>query len=180
MRLKVCSLIGMADVRDAKTRNTLVDQHAGYRDRLLVLQCVRVNVFSKVIDDCQYVSVSTLRARKRANNVHGHEFKWRSRVDRSNFSAVARFRLLPISSRAFFTPVLDVFTDLQPVKPLFEFVDSLLNSEVASRRKAVCKFDDLLARCPRDHCFKRRFGSSLTSVRRHSTPSVTVGSSNRA
>ena len=72
MRLEVCSLIGMNDVWDAETRNKLVDEYAGYRDSHLVLQCVPLNVFSKLIDDCQNISVSKLRARKRANNVHGH------------------------------------------------------------------------------------------------------------
>ena len=113
----------MSDVREAETRNKLVDEYAGYGDCLLVLQCVRLNVLGEVIDDCQNVSVSTLRARKRTNDVHGHAFKWRSRVDRSKCSAVARVSFVPIASRAFLTPVLDVFTDLQPVKPFFEFFD---------------------------------------------------------
>ena len=163
MRLEVRSLIGMNDVWDAETRNILIDEHAGYRDRLLVLQCVRLNVFSKVIDDCQNVSVSTLRAGKRANDVHGHAFKWRSRVDRSKCSAVARVSFVPVASRAFLTPVLDLFIDLQPVKPLFELVDCRLTSEVASTSRAVCELDDLLARCPRDNCFKRRFRSIVDS-----------------
>ena len=67
MRFKVCSLIGMNDVRYAKTGNELVDEYESYCDCLLVLQCVRLNVFGKVIDDGQNISVSTLRARKRAN-----------------------------------------------------------------------------------------------------------------
>ena len=121
MRLEVRSLDGMNDVRNSETPNKLVDEHASYRDCLLVLQCVRLDVFGKVIDDCQNVSVSTLRARKRSNNVHCHAIKWRSRVNRNMCSAVARVSFVPIASRAFLTPVLDVFTDLKPVKTLFEF-----------------------------------------------------------
>ena len=110
MRLKVRSLFGMNDVRDAKSRNELIDEHTGYRDCLMVLQCVRLNVFGEMIDDCQNVWVSTLRSRKRANDVHGKTFKWRSREDRSKYSAVARVSFVPIASRAFFTPFLNVLT----------------------------------------------------------------------
>ena len=117
----------------------------------------------KVIDDCQNVSVSTLRAWKRAKIVHCHAFKWRSRVDRSKCSAVPRVSIVPITSITFITPVLYVFTDLQPVKPFFEFFDCLSNSEVAYSSKAVYELDDFLARCPRDHCFQRRFRSIVYS-----------------
>ena len=142
LRLKICTLIGMNDVRDTETRNKLVDKHAGYRDSLLILQCGRLNVFSKIIDDCQNVSVSTLHARKRANDVHVHAFKWRFRAYRSKCFAVARVSFVPIASRAFLTPVINVFTDLQTVKTLSECVNSRLNFKVSSRARAVCELDD--------------------------------------
>ena len=112
MGLIVGSLIGMKDVGDTTTRFELVDNHAGYRDCLLVLQCLRLKVFCKVIDDGIIVSVPTLRAPKRSNNVHGYAFKWCSRVDRSKNSAVAKLSFVPIANRALFTTDLDVFTDL--------------------------------------------------------------------
>ena len=163
MRLEVRSLIGMNDVWDALMQKKLVEESAGYGDCLLVLQCVRLKVFCEVIDKCQNVSVSTLLARKRTNNVHNHAFKWRFSVDRSKCSAYERVSCVPIASRECLTPVLDVFTDLQPVKPLFEFADCLLNSEVAFTSRAVCELDDLLARCPRDHRFNGRFRSIVDS-----------------
>ena len=71
MRLEVCCVIGMNDVGDSKTRYELVDKHASYRDCLLALKCVRLDVFGKVIGDRQTVSVHTLHARMRSNDVHG-------------------------------------------------------------------------------------------------------------
>ena len=68
-----------------------------------------------------------------------------------------------IASRAFLTQVLDVFSDLQPVETLFKFFNNLMNSEVASRSRAVCELDDFLARCPRDHRFQRCFRSIVDS-----------------
>ena len=124
MRLEVRFLIGMNDERDAETRNKLVDDYAGYGDCLLVLQCVRLTVFFEVIDNCQNVLVCTLRAQERTNKVYGHAFKWRSSLDRSKSFMVARVSFMPIASKAFLTPVLEGFTDLQPVKPLVEFFDS--------------------------------------------------------
>ena len=154
----------MNDVWDPETQNKLVNEHAGYSDCLLVLQRVHFNVFGEVIDDCQNVLVSTLRARKRPNDVYGHAFKWRFRVDRSKCSAVARVSFVPIASRAFLTPVLDVFTDLLPVKPLFEFFDRFLNSEVASI-KGPCASSMISWRAARGTTALREVsGPSFTAV----------------
>ena len=110
MRLDVCYLLGMNDVWYAETRNKLVEL-AGNNQCLFVLQCVRLDLFCEVIDDWKNVSVFTLSAWKQANSVHGHALKWRSRVDRSKFSAVAKVSFVMIASKSFLSLVLDVFTN---------------------------------------------------------------------
>ena len=62
MRFEDSVLVSMNDVQNSKTRNKLVDKHASYCELLLTLQCVRLNVFSKMIDDFENVSVATLSA----------------------------------------------------------------------------------------------------------------------
>ena len=110
----------MNNVRDAETQNELVHKHASYRHCLSVLQCVHLNVFGEVIDDCHNVSITTLRGRNRFNNFNGYVFKWHSRVNRSKCFATAKVSFVPIASRAFLSPVLNVITKLQAVKTLFE------------------------------------------------------------
>ena len=123
------------------------------------MHCIRFNVFSEVINICQYVSVASLSARKQAHNVHRNSLERCICVYQNKRSAVAKNFFVPIAIRAPCTPVLDVFSDLQHINPLVEFFDDLVNCEVVDCSRAVCSFNYLLPRRARDLCFQGRLGS---------------------
>ena len=58
-----------------------------------------------------------------------------------------------------FAPVLDVFSNFQPVKSSIKFIDGLLNSEVTTDSTSVSELEYLLPIRARDNCANRNFGS---------------------
>ena len=71
---------------------------------------------------------------------------------------------MTITCGALHPPIVYVTCKVHPVESLLEFVNCLLYSEVTSRRRAVCEFENFLLGVLRYNRTKLEFGSVVDWV----------------
>ena len=67
-------------------------------------------------------------------------------------------RFMPNACWTVFAPLLDIFSNFQPVKSLPKFFDGLLNSEVTTDSTSVSELEYFLPSRSKDNCSKRYLG----------------------
>lgn len=65
----------------------------------VMIQSVRLNVLSKVINNSKYITILTLSTPKWADNVNRDTLKWCNGVNRSKGSTIASVSLVPMARK---------------------------------------------------------------------------------
>ena len=99
----------------------------------------------KLVDYCENVAITTIYFWSLSNNVYRITLERFIVVNWLHQCAVVLLRLVTISRKAFFTPVLNVSCHAILVKTLLELVFSFLNSKVSGSCGAMRELQKFLS-----------------------------------